>query len=365
MPRLPATGSSERRVPALAAVHPLTRLVSGFFSGGRDPVYRRSLFSSTLLHLLVIVIIPLLLRVGGCVTRYRIPAGGSKLMVQKIKIVHKEIKRKRYILRPDSAIIFQAPDLDDSKIFKQVVEDTKLTYVADPDAAHGKAGAGTGGGAGFPDGFADGIVRFIRLEYPGQNWDDGMDSLARADMNFLDKFKEYTGMRTAKHPESHPIRLLKKYPKGEAPPFVYMTGSGEFHIPSSDIEILRRYLLDGGMLFADCGSTAWHWHFRHFMTVLFPGNSLRAISDDDPIFRAPFVFPNGAPPLWHHGGSSALGIKHQGRWVVFYHPGDINDAWKTGHSGISSELATRSHELGINIIYYAVLHYLEETRKQE
>ena len=356
-------GSRTIRAVTRVLWSPLHGVLLGFLSRGNDPLYRRSLCSSAALHLLVIVLIPLLLRLGGCVNRYRIPGGGAKMVVQKVKIVEREKIRKRYILRPDSAIIFQAPDLDDSKVFKEVVEQTKLTYVADPNAAHGKAGAGQGGPAGFPNGFRDGVVRFIRLEYGGQNWDDGMDSLSRADMNFLDKFKAYTGIRTAKHSESHPIRLLKKYPKGEAPPFVYMTGSGEIHIPGADIGILRQYLLDGGMLFADCGSPAWDWHFRGFMAVLFPGNGLRVVSDDDPIFQTPFVFPNGAPPLWHHGGNSSMGIKHQGRWVVFYHPGDVNDAWKTGHSGLSADLATRAHELGINILYYAVVHYLEATRQ--
>jgi hypothetical protein len=77
----------------------------------------------------------------------------------------------------------------------------------------------------------------------------------------------------------------------------------------------------------------------------------------------PYTFANGAPPLWHHGGMRALGIKHKGRWVVFYHPGDINDAWKTGHSGISPELARGAFQMGINIIYYAFTNYLEETAK--
>ena len=58
-------------------------------------------------------------------------------------------------------------------------------------------------------------------------------------------------------------------------------------------------------------------------------------ANDDIIYRQPFVFPNGAPRLWHHSGNRALGLKHNGRWVVFYHQGDIYDAWKTGHSGAS------------------------------
>jgi hypothetical protein len=77
----------------------------------------------------------------------------------------------------------------------------------------------------------------------------------------------------------------------------------------------------------------------------------------------PYVFPNGAPPLWHHGGNRALGAKHKNRWVVFYHPGDINDAWKTGHSGMDPQLANGAIEIGVNVVYYSFTHYLEMTRK--
>ena len=87
------------------------------------------------------------------------------------------------------------------------------------------------------------------------------------------------------------------------------------------------------------------------------------VPDDDPIYQQPYVFENGAPPLWHHGGTHALGIKRGRRWVVYYHPGDIHDAWKIGHSGMSPELTRRAYQLGVNIVYHAFTHYLEETRK--
>jgi hypothetical protein len=96
---------------------------------------------------------------------------------------------------------------------------------------------------------------------------------------------------------------------------------------------------------------------------VFPGEPLLVISKDDPIYQMPNVFADGAPPLWHHGGSQALGIKRGRRWVVYYHPGDMNDAWKIGHSGMSPELTRRAYQLGINIVYHAFTHYLEATRK--
>jgi hypothetical protein len=94
------------------------------------------------------------------------------------------------------------------------------------------------------------------------------------------------------------------------------------------------------------------------MQRVFPGKRWINIGNDDPIYQYPFAFPNGAPPLWHHSGTRALGLKHDGRWVVFYHQGDLNDAWKRGHSGIGEGLANQAYKLGINVMYYSFSRYL-------
>ncbi|NQT91571.1 MAG: DUF4159 domain-containing protein, partial [Lentisphaerae bacterium] len=127
--------------------------------------------------------------------------------------------------------------------------------------------------------------------------------------------------------------------------------------------VLRRFLLNGSLLFGDAGSAQFHGSFVGLSRQLFPESPMRVIADDDPIFLLPFQFPNGAPPLWHHGGTRAMGVKHGGRWVVFYHPGDVNDAWKTGHSGMDPELAQQAYHLGVNIVYYSFMRYFDATRK--
>jgi hypothetical protein len=330
---------------------------------GEDPQYRKSWLSSVGLHVFVIILLPLLLQLLGCVEPYRVPFGSGNPVVALVKIVKpKKEKKKTYILRPNSAIVFHVPDLDESEIIKQIEEQTQLTYKADPNARAGKMGRGGGTQGGWPEGMKNGVVRFIRLEYNGAGWDDGMSATDRADINFLQEFKKLTGFKVASKGESHPVRLLKKYDKGFAPPFVYFTGDGNISMSDSDVATLREYLLDGGMLFADCGSPSWDRAFRSFAPRLGLGE-LRNIADDDPLFQMPYTFADGAPPLWHHGGMRALGIKHKGRWVVFYHPGDVNDAWKTGHSGMNPELARGAIQMGVNIVYYAFTQYLEQTAK--
>jgi len=347
---------------------PGDRVIENVRSHGPDPRFRKSLWSSAWTHVFFVLILPWLLSYIGCVDPYRVPKGkGSPAVaVARVQKVEKQKKKKKLIVNPNSAISFNFPDLNDSKVEMIVEQVSRVQYDADPSrvmAMAGKMGVGGEGPGGWPDGMDDSKVRFIRLEYNGQGWDDGMDAVSRADINFLAKIKNLTGFNCATRGESHPVRLLKKYPKGYAPPFVYMTGHGGISMSDSDMRILREYLHGGGMLFADCGSQNWDRAFRSFIARVLPGEPLMTIPDDDILFQLPFSFVNGPPPLWHHGGVNSMGVKHNGRWVVFYHPGDVNDAWKVNRSGMREDLADGAMEIGVNVVYYSFSHYLELTRK--
>ena len=58
-----------------------------------------------------------------------------------------------------------------------------------------------------------------------------------------------------------------------------------------------------------------------------------------------------------------MGVKYKGRWAVCYFSVELNDDWKTGHSGIDPVLAEAAMHLGVNVVYYATTRYLEATRK--
>jgi hypothetical protein len=121
--------------------------------------------------------------------------------------------------------------------------------------------------------------------------------------------------------------------------------------------------MEGGMIFADCGGPAFNNSFRSLADSLIPGGRLVQIADDDPIFQRPFNLPNGAPPLWHHGGYKCMGVKYQGRWAIFYHPGDLKDAFRTGNSGLEASIVRSAEQTGINVISYAFTNYLENTKQ--
>jgi len=324
---------------------------------GNDPRARRSFYASVMTHILVIIIIPALMELGGCVEGYKVPKGSGDPVVAMVKMVKpKKKKKKNMILRANSAIIHEIPDLDDTVVDQKMEDLSQVQYKALANAKAGtNMGKGGKGSGGWPEGMEKYKIRFIRLDHGGSGWDDGMDE-SGADINFLRAFAKNTPFKKiASGGESHSIRLLSKYKSDEFPPFVYMTGDGRMgRVSDSDMEILRNYCLNGGMLIADAGHIDFHRSFMDFMRKVFKDKQPKDIPDDDIIYQQPYGFPEGAPAFWHHGGRRPLGWKHEGRWMVFYHPGDMNDAWKSpDYSNVKPEMRDAAIQLGINIVYYA------------
>lgn len=330
------------------------RIVEDLRTHGEDPRYRTSFYWSSFLHL-AILIYPFLLRGCGMEAPYAIPQGSGNPVVEMVKVKKKKKKKKKkYILAQNSPFIFERLDIDESKVMEEVDEVTEREYVANKNI--GKMGQGGGTSGGWPNGMP-GVVRFIRLKYNGGDWDQDMGK--GADHNFLIRFQEFTSFKVANDTEYIPIHRLDDFPKDRAPPFVFITGKGGISAGGDDVRVLRWYCLEeGGMIFADNGGGSFDASFRALVRRVFPDKQWIDIPNDDILYRQPFEFPNGAPALWHHSGYRALGIKHNGRWVVFYHQGDMNDAWKDGHSGAPEGVAMASYKLGVNIMYYAFTRYL-------
>lgn len=333
------------------------RILHNLKTHGGDPLYRKSLYTSAAIHIFVIFILPFIFLPGGCERPYEVPQGSGTAALQIVKVRKvKKKPQKKYILNMNTAISFYVPKLEDSEVFEEVDKLTEDTYTAQQVGALG-AGGGTKGG--WPNGMENARVRFIRLEYDGGDWDQDMGF--GADYNMLLKFHEITGFNIWNKTESIRIPQLLRFPKNRAPPFIYITGGlkGGMNVSASEIKVIRKYCLElNGMLFADNGGGNFDRGFRSLLHRAFPELPVIDISNDDILYKQPFVFPDGAPPLWHHSGRRGLGVKYNGRWIVFYHQGDINDAWKDGHSGASDQVAANAYKLGINIIYYSFCQYM-------
>ena len=325
-------------------------------TGGADRRWRSSIYYALTIFF-VLLFGPYLVFLWGWEEPYSLPKGGGEQVFQEVvvKKVQKKKKPKKLTVNPWSPYILERMNIDDVVTLQELEQETRDTYVAQQKAVN-KGGKGKGTG-GWPEGVENSAIRFIRLQYRGGDWDQDMGK--GADYNLLIRFHEWTGMKIAKDTESREIMRLKLFPKKKAPPFVFMTGMKGISISDAEAKALREYCQrEGGMLFIDNGGGSFDGAVRNMLRKVFPGKSLRDVPNDDPIHQRPYMFPDGAPPFWHHAGYRAMGIRDDdGRLMVYYHPGDVNDAWKDGHSGASPEVADQAYKLGVNVMFYAFNQY--------
>lgn len=210
-----------------------------------------------------------------------------------------------------------------------------------------------------------GGVRLFRLHHNGKDWDRNFG--ADGDWQMLLQFHKRTNIPIARKCEAITIKELAGFPKVFTPHFVYVTGEKPFSVDEAEAKTLREYLLErGGFLIGDSPGEHFSGSLRGVVAkVLGRDYKWSDIPNDDEIYTCYYILPKGAPPLWHHDGARPLGIKAKGRWIVFYHPGHMSDAWKKGHSGASKETAEAAYRLGANLIHYAYTHYMDFLKRAE
>jgi len=286
----------------------------------------------------------------GCSEVFDLPAGGGEQETVRQVVRVQKIIRKKYIVNPFSSISFNIPPIDEVKL--QLTEKTKHAYVI---------GHGEGDGAGFAGGTRKGKVQFIRLQYSGGDWDQ--DHGIGGDMNMLFEYGLRTSQKVNARTESRTIFQVKNFKKEASVPFVFITGQKSISISNTEVKILREYINEKhGMIFADNGgSRHFHGQFLSMMSKIEPDIRPVPIPLDDIIHRAPFQIPF-LPYVAPHGGKEALGWWKDGRWVCYYHPGDIGDAWSDGHAGVDREIWEACYMLGCNVINYS---YTEHSKWRE
>lgn len=340
-----AVRRSEKGAPAGRIWNPLDQ--EGWYYGRRNPKLNQSVSVLLVYALLFFVLVSLVAQLAGRKDSiYELPGGGgqAKALAQTIRV--QKIVRAKYVVNPYSAIRFEVPPIDDVKL--RLDEATEHTYTVG-------YGEGTGG-PGFGTGTSRGKVRFIRLQYSGGDWDQKFG--IGADLNMLLEYGIRTGQKVSDKTESRTIAELRSFPKGKSPPVVYMTGERNITLSKFEIKVLREYLTEKhGMIFGDNGGSAhFHAQFLAMMAAVLPDVRPVRVPLDDVIHRIPYHIPF-LPYVAPHGGKDALGWWVDGRWVGYYHPGDIGDAWCDGHAGIKPEVWECCYQLGTNVIFYAHVEY--------
>ena len=339
---VPAADRANAKAVARAIWNPLDP--QAWYYGRNGQKLKQSTLAFSLYGLAFWLATVLISQIGGCGLEYEMPAGGGqqKTVAQTVRI--QKVIRKKFVINPYSSIIFNVPPIDEVKL--QLQEVTAHQYVV---------GYGEGQGAGFAGGTKAGKVRLIRLEYDGGDWN--LNFGVAGDFNMLTEYYVLTRQKTAERTESLRISQLASFPREKSPPLVFMTGQKNVSLANNEVKILRDYLIDKhGMLFASSGSQHFHNQFIAMMQRVLPDIRPVPVPLDDTIHRVPFAVPT-LPYVVPHGGKDALGWSMDGRWLAYYHPGDISDAWADGHSGVSPDIYNGCFQLGANVINYGHVEY--------
>ncbi len=291
---------------------------------------------------------------GGCAIDNELPAGGGKQQAVAQKVRIQKVIRKKFVINPFSAIKFEVPPIDEVKL--QLQEVTAHQY---------QIGQGEGEGAGYSSGKGSGKMGLYRLEYDGGDWD--LNHGIGGDFNMLLQYNLLTGQKVEEKAGSvRPTQILRKWTAEKSVPLIFVTGQKNLSLAANETKALREYLIDRhGMIFASSGSQHFHNQFMAAMNRILPEIRPVSVPLDDQIHRIPFSVPT-LPYVVPHGGKDALGWSMDGRWLVYYHPGDISDAWADGHSGVPPEIYNSCYQLGANVMNYAAVqaNQWREARKK-
>ena len=223
-----------------------------------------------------------------------------------------------------------------------------------PAIGYGQQVPGGGSGREAPErdggGAEEGLrVRLARIRYGGGgDWYADPSSLP----NLLREFEARTGIQTAE--EEKVIDLTD--PELSLYPFLYMTGHGNIKLGREEHERLRKYLLEGGFLYAD-DNYGMDNSFRRMVVELFPERELVTLPLDHEIYRCYYEL-EGPPKIHEHDGNppEGLGVFDAGRLMLFYtYESDIGDGLEDldvhGDPPGKREQAIR---MAVNVLFYAL-----------
>jgi Domain of unknown function (DUF4159) len=245
-------------------------------------------------------------------------------------------------------------------------------------------------------GFDRDVFTFVRILYrwnsedPGAAGTPGMlrwiNDYPDADLNLSFRLQQLTSLKV--NPDGRVLKLTD--PDLANYPFIYMVQPWGLDLTDEEVPILRKYLLNGGVLMADdfWGDSGWN-DFAAQMKRVLPERTWTELPMSHPIFHC--VFPIIATnlnklqvpslPLWDGSDNSDSG--HYGGWrarrgdgspdmhvrawlddrgrimVIATHNTDNGDGWERegeNHDYFQIFSEQRAYPLGINIIYYIMTH---------
>jgi len=149
-------------------------------------------------------------------------------------------------------------------------------------------------------------------------------------------------------------------------PLLYLTGHEHFTLSDKEQAGLRRYLENGGFLFAEacCGRKGFDLGFRQAMKAVLPGAQLERIPATADLFQEPTKISSVGvtPALLESGGAAVtaprmLGIDMDGHYGVIYSPLGLAGGWEMSQCPYARGCSDISSiQLGQNVLMHAITH---------
>jgi hypothetical protein len=233
-------------------------------------------------------------------------------------------------------------------------------------------------------GFEKDVFTFVRIRYGthgnfgrrgGRRWSTDYPD---ADLNFSYRLQQMTSMKV--DPDCRVLEIAD--PELFRYPFIYIVEPGDLAFDDREVEILRRYLLNGGFLMIDdfWGEAEWE-NMAEQLKRVFPDREFTDLPRSHPLFHCVFDLPeelnlqcpnvelgtmsqyNGGI-TWERPDAHDCHIRgifdDQGRLcVIACHNTDNGDGWEREGENeyyFREFSEKKAYPLGINIIFYSMTH---------
>lgn len=195
-------------------------------------------------------------------------------------------------------------------------------------------------------------VQIARLKYSGGgDWYNDPS----AEVNLLKYVQEVTGIKTK--PEYVFVDInsdrIFNYP------ILFLTGHGNITFSDTEAKRLRKYLENGGFIYAD-DDYGMDQAFRREMKKVFPDEKLVEVPFNHIIYHSFFNFEKGLPKIHEHDNKppQGFGFFLNSRLCVFYtYESNLGDGWVDPEIyNDPPEIRELALKMGTNIIIYALTH---------
>ena len=179
-----------------------------------------------------------------------------------------------------------------------------------------------------------------------------------SDPSSLPNLLKFLGENTQISVDDEEVRLRPTDPEFYQYPYLYLTGHGNVRFSAEEVTRLRESLLRGAFLHAD-DNYGMDASFREEIKRVFPNRDFIELPFDHPVFHLFYDFQNGLPKVHEHDGNppQALGMFDDDRLMILYtFECDLGDGWEDPevHNN-SEEIRLKALQMGVNIIYYALI----------